>query len=277
MSFDIYSAVTDRIIAQLESGIIPWERPWTGCQGGAYSGSTGRPYSLLNQLILGKPGAYFTFNEVTKRGGKVKKGEKSSMIVFWKQVKVSETDPDTGEAKEKIVPMLRYFSVFHSEQCEGLKVEAPAPVEHTTIPVAEEVIDHYTNREKLSIFHQRGDEAYYSPSRDCIVLPLMEQFTDTAGYCSTTLHECVHSTGHSSRLNRLKATAHFGNEDYSKEELVAEIGAAALMNITGTETPKAFRNSAAYIQNWLTALRNDRRMIVSASGAAQKAVDYILA
>lgn len=104
------------------------------------------------------------------------------MIVFWKQVKVSETDPDTGEAKEKIVPMLRYFSVFHSEQCEGLKVEAPAPVEHTTIPVAEEVIDHYTNREKLSIFHQRGDEAYYSPSRDCIVLPLMEQFTDTAGY-----------------------------------------------------------------------------------------------
>jgi antirestriction protein ArdC len=125
--------------------------------------------------------------------------------------------------------------------------------------------------------HQRGDEAYYSPSRDCIVLPLMEQFTDTAEYYSCTFHEMTHSTGHSSRLNRLKATAHFGNSEYSKEELVAEIGAAALMNITGTETPKAFRNSAAYIQNWLTALRNDRRMIVSASGAAQKAVDFILA
>lgn len=277
MSFDIYSAVTDRIIAQLESGVIPWDKPWTGTQGGAYSGATGKPYSLLNQMILGKPGAYFTFAEVTKRGGKVKKGEKSNMIVFWKQVKVSETDPDTGEAKEKIVPMLRYFNVFYSEQCEGLKVEAPAPVEHTTITAAEEVIDHYTGREGLTIYHQRGDEAYYSPSCDCIVLPLMEQFTDTAEYYSSTLHECVHSTGHSSRLNRLKATAHFGNADYSKEELVAEIGAAALMNITGTETPKAFRNSAAYIQNWLTALRNDRRMIVSASGAAQKAVDYILA
>lgn len=277
MSFDIYSAVTDRIIAQLESGIIPWERPWTGCQGGAYSGSTGRPYSLLNQLILGKPGAYFTFNEVAKRGGKVKKGEKSSMIVFWKQVKVSETDPDTGEAKEKIVPMLRYFSVFHADQCEGLTVEAPATVEHIAITAAEDVIDHYTGREGLTIQHQRGDEAYYSPSRDCIVLPLMEQFTDTAEYYSTAFHEMTHSTGHSSRLNRLKATAHFGNSEYSKEELVAEIGAAALMNITGTETPKAFRNSAAYIQNWLTALRNDRRMIVSASGAAQKAVDFILA
>lgn len=277
MSFDIYSAITDRIIAQLENGIIPWERPWTGVQSGAYSGGTGKAYSLLNQLILGKPGAYFTFAEVSKRGGKVKKGEKSSMIVFWKQVKVSETDPDTGEVKEKIVPMLRYFSVFHADQCEGLQVEAPAPVEHTAITAAEEVIDHYTGREGLTIHHQRGNEAYYSPSRDCIVLPLMEQFTDTAEYFSTTLHECVHSTGHSSRLNRLKATAHFGNADYSKEELVAEIGAAALMNITGTETPKAFRNSAAYIQNWLTALRNDRRMIVSASGAAQKAVDYILA
>lgn len=105
----------------------------------------------------------------------------------------------------------------------------------------------------------------------------MEQFTDTAEYYSCAFHEMTHSTGHSSRLNRLKATAHFGNSEYSKEELVAEIGAAALMNITGTETPKAFRNSAAYIQNWLTALRNDRRMIVSASGAAQKAVDFILA
>lgn len=277
MSFDIYSAVTDRIIAQLESGLIPWDKPWTGTHGGAYSGATGKPYSLLNQMILGRPGAYFTFSEVSKRGGKVKKGEKSSMVVFWKQVKVTETDPDTGEAKEKLVPMLRYFNVFHADQCEGLKVEAPAPVEHTAITAAEDIIDHYTGREGLTIRHQRGDEAYYSPSRDCIVLPLMEQFTDTAEYYSTAFHEMTHSTGHSSRLNRLKATAHFGNSEYSKEELVAEIGAAALMNITGTETPKAFRNSAAYIQSWLTALRNDRRMIVSASGAAQKAVDFILA
>lgn len=98
-------------------------------------------------MILGRPGAYFTFSEVSKRGGKVKKGEKSSMIVFWKQVKVSETDPDTGEAKEKIVPMLRYFSVFHADQCEGLTVEAPATVEHIAITAAEDVIDHYTGRE----------------------------------------------------------------------------------------------------------------------------------
>ena len=277
MSFDVYSVVTDRIIRQLESGIIPWRKPWTGIQGGAYSGTTGKPYSLLNQMILGKPGAYFTFNEMAKRGGKIRKGEKASMIVFWKQVKLSETDPTTGELKEKIVPMLRYYNVFHVDQIDGITIDTPAPVEHEPITEAEAIINNYTAREGLTIQHQLGNEAFYSPLRDCIVLPLMEQFTDTAEYYSTTLHECVHSTGHKSRLNRLKTTAHFGNDDYSKEELVAEIGAAALVNYTGIETGKTLKNSAAYIQSWLRALKNDKRLIVGASAAAQKAVDYILA
>ena len=203
MSFDIYSVVTDRIIQQLESGVIPWQKPWTGLQSGAYSGTTGKPYSLLNQMILGKPGAYFTFNEATKRGGKIRKGEKSSMIVFWKQVKVSETDPATGELKERIVPMLRYFNVFHQDQIDGFTINAPAPVEHEPIAEAEEIIKHYTTRENLTIQHQRGNEAFYSPLRDCIVLPLMEQFPELAEYYSTAFHEMTHSTGHEKRLNRL--------------------------------------------------------------------------
>ena len=99
---------------------------------------------------------------------------------------------------------------------------------------------------------------------------------ETAEYYSTAFHEMVHSTWHMKRLARLEAPAHFGGEEYSKEELVAEIGAAALMNYTGTETAKAFRNSAAYVQSWLRALRNDKRLIVTASGAASKAVNYIL-
>lgn len=277
MSFDIYSVVTDRIIQQLESGVIPWQKPWTGLQSGAYSGTTGKPYSLLNQMILGKPGAYFTFNETTKRGGKIRKGEKSSMIVFWKQVKVSDTDPATGELKERIVPMLRYFNVFHQDQIDGFTINAPAPVEHQPIAEAEKIIKHYTAREGLTIQHQRGNEAFYSPLRDCIVLPLIEQFPAIEEYYSTAFHEMTHSTGHRSRLNRLKATAHFGNDDYSKEELTAEIGAAALVNYTGIETGKTLKNSAAYIQSWLRALRNDKRLIVRASAAAQKAVDFILA
>ena len=278
MSFDIYSAVTDRIISQLEQGVIPWHKPWTGVQGGAYSGATGRPYSLLNQMLLGKPGAWYSYNEITKRGGHVRKGEKASMIVFWKQIQtVVNNDDETMIPESKYIPMLKYFNVFHASQCESLPEVTPKETAEQPVSAeAEKVIMEYLSRETLKLEHRAGDEAYYSPSRDCVVLPLREQFTENAEYYSTAFHELTHSTGHSTRLNRLTATAHFGNEIYSKEELVAEIGAAALMNCTGAETEKAFKNSAAYIQSWLTALRNDRRMIVSASSAAAKAVNYII-
>lgn len=271
--FDIYNAVTERIISQLEKGIIPWQKPWTGIQGGAISGATGKPYSLLNQMLLGKAGEYFTYNQVLAQGGAVRKGEKAQIVVFWKQVKVEDTQSD--EAKEKLIPMLRYYNVFHIDQCDGL-TPRQTPTERPASPVAEQIITKYSDRENVEIRHQRGDEAYYSPSRDCIVLPLTEQFCSNAEYYSTIFHEMAHSTGHQSRLNRLKATAHFGSADYSKEELTAEISAAALLNYTGIETKGSFRNNAAYIQNWLSVLKNDRRLIVSASGAAAKAVDYIL-
>ena len=113
-------------------------------------------------------------------------------------------------------------------------------------------------------------------SQDEIHLPLREQFTRIAEYYSTAFHESVHSTGHEKRLNRLSKNAHFGNTDYSKEELVAEVGAAILMNEMGLETASSFRNSAGYVQNWLTALRNDSKMIVSAAGKAEKAVRLIM-
>lgn len=272
--FDLYEAVTARIIEQLENGVIPWEKPWAGTQDGTISGTTGKPYSLLNQMLLRKPGEYYTYNQIEAKGGHVRKGEKPQIIVFWKQVKMTETD-EAGQTIEKLVPMLRYYNVFHIDQCEGLTAHIK-PTERPSIPAADNVINDYCQREGLSICHQRGDEAYYRPTADYIVLPLVEQFKSITEYYSTAFHELTHSTGHKSRLNRLKATAHFGNEEYSREELTAEIGAAALLNLTGTETRASFRNNAAYIQNWLTALRNDRRMIVSASSAAAKAVDYIL-
>ena len=116
----------------------------------------------------------------------------------------------------------------------------------------------------------------YRPSTDEIVLPIRKQFVSTAEYYSTVFHELTHSTGHKSRLNRLDRTAFFGTEAYSKEELVAEIGAATLVNFCGLETPASFRNNAAYIQNWLQVLKNDTRFIVSAAGKAEKAVNLIL-
>ena len=172
--------------------------------------------------------------------------------------------------------MLRYYSVFHVDQCDGITAPATEPKPTQNSPEAESIVSEYLHRSGVELIQKISDEAYYSPSRDCVVLPMPDQFKSTAEYYSTLLHELAHSTGHQSRLNRLRATAHFGNESYSKEELVAEITAAALMNHTGLETKGTFQNSAAYIQSWLSALRNDKRLIVAASGAASKAFDYIV-
>lgn len=275
---DLYQEVTDRIIAQLEEGLIPWHKPWTGTQSGAVSGTTGKPYSLLNQLLLQKPGKWYTYKQAQSLGGQVRKGEKGSMVVFWKPVIVTEETKD-GEKKQKKVPMLRNYVVFHADQIDNLP-ESETAEEPRFIPnpdeAAESIITEYLTRESIHLEQAASNEAFYSPSFDKIHLPLMEQFPDTAEYYSTAFHEMTHSTGHKSRLNRLESTAHFGNEEYSKEELVAEIGAASLLNHCGLETPKTFKNSAAYIQSWLQALKNDKKMIVSAASKASRAVDFIL-
>lgn len=277
MAFDIYAAVTDRIVQQLEQGVIPWNKPWTGVQSGAVSGTTGKPYSLLNQMLLGKPGEYYTFTQIRKLGGRIRKGEKSQMVVFWKQIPVEETNADTGEKIRYSVPMLKYFNVFHVDQIDGIEPKTidPETYDPATDETADRIISDYLNRSGVKLEHVKGDEAYYSPSRDYVQLPLREQFQRMAEYYSTAFHELTHSTGHSSRLDRISRRAFFGNEEYSREELVAEIGAAALLNHCGIETGSSFKNSAAYIQSWLRALHNDKKMIVSAAGAAAKAFELI--
>lgn len=273
---DIYTEITSRIISELESGTIPWEKPWV-TTGGAKNHVTGKPYSLLNQLMLGRPGEYLTFKQCQQEGGRVKKGEKASMVVFWKPIPVKETDKD-GKEITKTVPLLRYFNVFHIDQCEGIKAkhtkESPNKVDPNE--AAEKIVADYLKTSGVKLYQEESDEAFYSPSTDSIKLPLMAQFKAVAEYYSTAFHEMVHSTGHKSRLDRLEKTAFFGSESYSKEELVAEIGAAALVNRTGLETSKSFHNSAAYVQSWLKVLRGDKRFIVSAAGMAEKAVKLIL-
>ena len=270
---DIYKEVTDRIIAQMENGIIPWQKPWIS-SGSCISHTTGKVYSLLNQMLLGRPGEYVTFKQVQQEGGKVKKGEKASMVVFWKWIE--EKDPETEEVKQ--IPFLRYYNVFHIDQCEGLKARHAKPMPNTASAdqTAEAIITAYCQREGVKLIHEEGDRAFYRPTTDSITLPHMAQFTATAEYYSTAFHELTHSTGHASRLNRLEKVAFFGTEAYSKEELVAEIGASALVNHAGLETSHSLRNSVAYIQNWLSVLKNDKRFIVSASGKAEKAVNLIL-
>lgn len=280
MGNNVYQIITDRIIAELEKGVVPWHKPWTGIQSGAISHSTGKPYSLLNQMLLGMPGEYITWNQAKAEGGNIRKGEKSSVVVFWKQQKVKEQDSTTGEEREKLVPILRYFNVFHIDQCEGIKAkyaERPREVFHP-IERAEEVQTAYVQREGVRLSYVAGDKACYSPGADRVTLPLREQFQSADEFYSTLFHELAHSTGHKTRLNRFtdSGCAAFGSNDYGKEELVAEIAAASILNVCGTETRSSFQNSASYIDNWLRAIRGDNRLIVSAAGKAEKAASLIL-
>ena len=160
----------------------------------------------------------------------------------------------------------------------GLKARHAEPLPQTANAdqKAESIICDYLKTSSVKLNHEQGDRAFYRPSNDSITLPLLAQFKETAEYYSTAFHEMIHSTGHMSRLNRLEKTAFFGTEAYSKEEVVAEIGASALVNVAGLETANSFRNNTAYVQNWLTVLKNDKRFIVSASGKAEKAVNLIL-
>lgn len=276
MGIDVYQMVTDRIIAMLEQGEIPWDRPWTGASRWAIKRASGKPYSLLNQMLLGNPGEYLSFNECKKLGGKIRKGAKANIVVFWKLLdKPEEKD---GKITVRQIPFLKYMNVFHIDDCEGIE---PKHYDETLrdfnpIDKAEEVIDGYATRSGITLEHVKQGRAYYSPEADKVVLPIKEQFTGEAGYYGTAFHELTHSTGHKSRLDRIIAGSFsFGDETYSKEELVAEIGSASILNMLGIETDDSIRNNAAYIQSWIKALRNDKKLIVSAASKAGKAVEMI--
>ena len=284
---DLYQEITDRIVAELEQGIIPWQKPWSGAQG-AISHTTGKRYSLLNQMLLGcRSGEFITFKEAQREGGHIKKGEKASMIVFWKFLESAKRDDSgsvvigsDGKPIMESVPFLRYYNVFHIDQCESIQPrfeEAPTPGEQLSPDeAAEQIVQDYIHRSGVKLTIQHSDRAFYRPITDSVTVPELAQFTSVSEYYSTLFHELTHSTGHASRLNRLSKEASFGSEAYSKEELIAELGAAFLVNHAGLETSSSFRNSAGYIQSWLKALKDDMRLIVSAAGKADKAVAMIL-
>lgn len=266
--------ITHQIITKLEEGTVPWRRPWVN--GTAVNWKTERPYRGINTILL-MDGEYATFKQVKEAGGKVKKGEKGQIVVFWKWIEKKNADRETDEddTKEKI-PLLRYYKVFEiNHQCEGLSSKRQdRSFEHDPVKEAEEVIKGYEDRP--SITYDPGS-AYYQPSPDRINVPPMKDFEDVNEYYSTLYHELIHSTGHPKRLNREGVTQpiQFGSDDYSKEELVAELGSAMLSGVTGIENT-TLDNSASYIQSWLRALKNDQTLIVKASQQAQKASDRIL-
>lgn len=264
----IYEMVTQTIIEKLERGVVPWRKPFKN--GIAVNWKTQKPYRGINTMLL-DGGEYATFKQIKEVGGKVKKGEKSQIIVFWKWLEIE--DKETKE--EKQVPFLRYYRVFEiGSQVEGMEPKRDYETfDHDPITEAEKIKENYINAPTYSFV--RGG-AWYKPFLDVVNVPPMKDFESVHEFYSTLFHEMVHSTGHQSRLAREGITTHngFGSELYSKEELVAELGASMLCSVCGIDN-HIIDNSASYIQSWLRALKNDKKLIVQASQQAQKACDYI--
>jgi antirestriction protein ArdC len=269
----VYDIVTERIMEALEQGIVPWQRPWTS-QGGPRNLNSKRPYRGINAFLLALSNYsspfWTTYEGAKKAGGNVKKGEKGTIVVWWNIFEVEDTNAK-GQKVTKKVAAPRYYRVWNSEQCEGVTVPEIKKGEFDVDEAAQVIIDDMPDAPTISF---GGDRAYYAPLTDDVQLPTPESFKSTTSYYATAFHELVHSTGHSSRLARVKDWTGFGSDPYAKEELVAEMGAAMLCGMAGLEAE--YDNNAAYIQSWLRKLNQDKRLVFQAASAAQKAADFIL-
>lgn len=276
-----YDVINSRIMELLEQGTVPWKKPWNASSNYPRNLISGKKYQGVNVFMLAcqqySSPWWLTFKQVQDKGGHVIKGSKSCPVIFWKWLDRSESDATDGEnsANGKIA-LLRYYSVFNIEQTEGI-TPPPAEETHNTfdpIATAEEIIAAMPMKPDI---RYGGNRAYYSPSLDYIQLPHQHTFDTREEYHNTCFHEAVHATGHSNRLARksILEPSYFGSHEYSKEELVAEMGAAFLCGHAGIENT-TLENSAAYIQGWLKALKNDKTLLIHAAAQAQKAADYIL-
>lgn len=275
MKAHVYEQITERIIALLSQGTVPWHKPWKARTGLPRNFVTKKPYRGINVFLLlamsYESPFWLTFGQALQLGGSVRKGEKSCPVVFWKQTTVD--DKESGEPQK--IPLLRYYHVFNLAQCDGLKIGTePMETSVNGIIKPEEIVAHMPQRPEIKYGMVR---AFYSPREDCVGLPMRERFEQAEAYYATLFHELIHATGHESRLNRATLTekSGFGSNPYCKEELIAEMGAAFLCGHAEI-AERTIDNSAAYLSGWLEQLRNDRTLIVQAAAQAQKAADFIL-
>lgn len=275
----IYEMITERVITLLEQGTIPWRKPWTG--GGAsdmpINLKSKREYRGINVFLLACMGYgsryWLSYKQAKEKGGQVRKGEKGTPVIFWKRYETK--DRKTGEDIE--VPVLRYYTVFNLDQIDDIDApDAPIEVNPNFKPIeeAERIITNMPERPTIEHMQPR---AFYRPSTDTVNLPKAELFAQPEEYYSTAFHELTHSTGHESRLNRRPSTEirHFGDKEYSQEELVAEMGSAFLCAQARIEQV-TLENSVAYIDGWLSVIKGSPKLVVQAAAQAQRAADFIL-
>lgn len=281
--FDLYQAVTDQIIEAMERGVCPWKQPWKAI-GGTPRNIRGRRYRGINAFLLAMQSAlsnwthpvFLTFNQAKELGGTVRKGERSSLVVFWKTIVPEEYagNPQACPASERKW-FLRYYRVFNVAQVDGLPPQALPVIPDNGLSPIEECEAIVAGMPQCPVIRESGQGAFYRPATDQVFMPPLRAFDNAEAYHSTLFHELTHATGHETRLARPDAFAgRFGSEPYAKEELVAELGAAFLCARAGI-SPATLEDSASYLANWLQKLREDKRLIVTAAGAAQRAADFI--
>lgn len=272
---DVRDKIAAAFIDALQGGVIPWRKPWRGAGMTPRNPVTGTIYKGGNALYLGflqiangyTSGEWYTFKGAQSKGANVRKGQKGSPIVFWSFI--DKVNTKTGK-KEKI-PLVRSSVVFNRDQIEGLpEREASAVTAVSPIAMADAIVNGFSNAPEL--VHTEGDRACYYPMFDRVEMPAMASFTNAESYYHTLFHELAHSTGHDKRLKRPLSQM---VEDYSKEELIAEITASFLSAEAGT-LAAVQENSLAYVQGWAKRLGSEPRLILEAANAAQKAADLIL-
>jgi antirestriction protein ArdC len=268
----VYEIITSRIIEELETGIVPWRKPWKTLPPANLVSK--KPYRGINVFLLALQGYgsqyWLTYRQTQALGGNVRKGEHGSKIVFWK-FDTYETEIADGETEERKSAFLRYYTVFNLEQTEGLKALLALPPAFP-IESAESIVSRMPNPPAF----EQDFQAAYIPSRDTLTMPSRVAFDSQAEYYSTLFHELTHSTGHAKRLGRegFGRPQQLGSDSYSREELIAEMGSAMLCGVAGIEQ-STLRNSAAYLSTWIKRLNSNSKLVISAASAAQKAADYI--
>ncbi|HLA49805.1 MAG TPA: zincin-like metallopeptidase domain-containing protein [Thermodesulfovibrionia bacterium] len=273
-----YNEITEKIILALERERIPWEKPWVGKP--AQNFISKKAYNGINALLLNLSDfslPYFaTFKQVSDIGGRILLGEKSTEVIYWNFIDF--LNQETGKLDK--IPFLKTYRVFNLAQCwlpETIKADIDKElkkIDFKPIEKAQAVFDSYKDKPSLA---ENSSKAAYNPVTDIILMPVKNSFSSKEEFYLTLFHEAVHSTGHEKRLDResLTAVASFGSHEYSKEELVAEIGASFLSSHSGIDQ-KTFSNSVSYCRNWAEKLRENKKWIFWAAGQAQKATNYIL-
>jgi antirestriction protein ArdC len=285
---DTYQEVTDTVIKALEEGTVIWQSSWNdaGLPKNITTGINYRGWNIFwlnfHTMLKGYQAPfYLTYKQAQQLGGTIKKGESGTKIVYWATIELKRDAENIDEIavdevkQTRLVP--KAHTVFNIAQTEGIEFPSMTPIIKSPlqkIAACEQVVAEMPTK---PIIITGGASAYYSPVSDTVVVPSLDSSTSSEGYYSTLFHELAHSTGHENRLNRkeLVNSDGFGNSNYAKEELTAEMTAAFLCAITGIHQP-TIANSAAYIQNWLKALRNDKTLIIKAAAQAQRAADYIM-